>query len=254
MNFKPIKWACLIGLGMVLFACNDDEDSVDTGEVVLAFDNVVADQDLVLNTEVYTNESGEAYKVRELKYIVSNVVFTKKDGSTFEITGDNRYHLINEDDRTSLNYSLSNIPIGEYVSMKIGFGVEQSQWPLKDKADFIPKAEAAGMIWNWTAGYKFLKFEGAFTAEIEGETVDKDFVIHVGSHGIKLDNYKEIILDIPDTKVETNERITLAVIMDVAKVFDATNTMSLATKSDIQVDPENAPLIAENITTAFSIK
>ena len=252
MKYKQLKWACLAGLGLLFLACNDD-DTAETGSVTLAFDNMVNGQDLVLNNEVYTNASGEKYKVRELKYIVSNVVLTKEDGSTFAITGDDRYHLIDEEDQSSLEYTLSGIPVGAYTSLRIGFGVEQSQWPLEDKSSFIPKAEEADMIWNWTAGYKFLKFEGTFTAE-GSDVSDEEFVFHIGSHGINLDNYKEIVLDISDITVATNEEIKLAVRMNVAKVFDGINTVSLAVKPDIQVDPDNAPLIAENITTAFSVQ
>lgn len=116
--------------------------------------------------------------------------------------------------------------------------------------NFVPTAEEAGMLWTWSAGYKFLKFEGIYATT--ADTSDANlFVYHVGSHGANLDNYKEVSLAI--TKEVTLSTATeQAIDFDVSKIFDSTHTMSLVAKDDIQVDPENAPKIAENVRTAFS--
>jgi len=107
------------------------------------------------------------------------------------------------------------------------------------------------MLWTWSAGYKFLKFEGVYVPVLA--TDPPPFLYHVGSHGANLDNYKEITLAI-NQEVTTGNTTSQNITFDVAKIFDSTNTLSLFEKDDIQVDPENAPKIAENVRTAFSIE
>ena len=108
------------------------------------------------------------------------------------------------------------------------------------------------MLWSWSAGYKFIKFEGSYTTTVDNEE-SNTFLYHVGSHGATLDNYKEVELPI-SKEITTNTTTSQTINFDVAKIFDSINTLSLANKDDIQVDPENAPKIAENVSTAFSIQ
>jgi len=77
--------------------------------------------------------------------------------------------------------------------------------------------------------------------------------LHIGSHGTALDNYKVITLDLPTELVvgdATSSNILIEA--DIAKIFDSSNTHSLEIKSDVQVNPEYAPKIAENVSTMFN--
>ena len=97
-----------------------------------------------------------------------------------------------------------------------------------------------------------MKFEGTYSTTVDTDDANP-FTYHVGSHGANLDNYKEINLAFAKA-VTASTTTTQTINFDVAKIFDSTNTMSLVTKDDIQVDPENAPKIAKNVRTAFSIE
>lgn len=234
----------------IIFACNDDNE---TGIVNLEFKNSIENTPIELNSASYTNNSNESYTIAELKYIISNIVFIKENGEEFTYPVQNSYFLINEEVNSSKQVSLTNIDAGVYTKIRFGFGVDQSKYPIvSGSANFVPTAEEHGMLWNWSAGYKFLKFEGSFTPD--GGTAG-DFILHVGSHGANLDNYKEITLDIPNAMTISNgSTSTININADVAKIFDSTNTHSLEDKSDIQVDPDNAPKIAENVQTMFEIQ
>ncbi len=228
----------------------DDEGAAEPtfGNITLDIKNTIDNTDIVLETNTYTNESAETYKILELKYILSNIVLIKANGEEFKYPVDNSYFLINEEVAGSKKVSLKDIPTGEYTKIKFGVGVDQSKYPLNGMANFIPTAEEAGMLWSWSAGYKFIKFEGTY-----GDS-DDAFLIHVGSHGTTLDNYKEVTLDLSSKlNVAESKSPAIALNVDIAKIFDSINTHSLEEKSSLQVDPVGAPLIAENMSTAFNI-
>ncbi|GAA4275308.1 MbnP family protein [Aquimarina mytili] len=247
----------LFAIVISVLSCKDDDNNPIVpqetfGTVVLDFKNTINNQGIELGTDSYTNQSNEEYTISELKYIISNIVLIKANGEEFVYPVDRSYFVINEEVVASQKISLADISAGEYTKIKFGFGVEAAKYPFESgTADFIPTAEENGMLWSWSAGYKFLKFEGKYTF---GANVDQDFVIHVGSHGATLDNYQEIIVELPNTlTIAESSSPEVAINVDIAKVFDSTNTHSLDKASNVQVDPVNAPIIAKNISTMFNV-
>lgn len=241
----------LVVLTTLLASCTEDkeENEQEFGSLELVFNNTVGTDALALDSQMYTNGSDEGYSVSELKYIISNVELTRADNTVVTVPVERSYFVINE--AGSKKAVLDSIPVGNYTNITFGFGVDPTKYPIESGSmNFVPTAEEAGMLWTWSAGYKFLKFEGIYATT--ADTSDANlFVYHVGSHGANLDNYKEVSLAI--TKEVTLSTATeQAIDFDVSKIFDSTHTMSLVAKDDIQVDPENAPKIAENVRTAFS--
>lgn len=234
---------------LAIISCKDD-DTTPTGTVTMDFSNKIGTDAIILNTGTYTNHSNEVYTISELKYIISNIVLVKANGEEFTYPVADSYFLVNEEVEGSKKITLNDIDAGDYTKIKIGFGVDQSKYPLNEVANFIPTAEESGMLWSWSAGYKFLKYEGSYTPQ-GGETAD--YILHIGSHGTALDNYKVITLDLPTeltVGVDTSSKILIEA--DIAKIFDSSNTHSLEVKSDVQVDNEIAPKIAENVSTMFN--
>ncbi|WP_108867715.1 MbnP family protein [Aquimarina aquimarini] len=237
---------------IIISSCkNDDETTTETfGTVVLDFKNTIKTNGIELITDLYTNSSNEVYNISELKYIISNVVLIQANGEEFTYPVDRSYFLVNEEVLDSKKIKLSDIKTGEYTKIRFGIGVDQSKYPLNGMANFIPTAEENAMLWSWSAGYIFLKFEGSYTANDGANT---DFLIHIGSHGTTLDNYKQITLDLPETLViQESKSPEIAINVDVEKIFDGPNTHSLEQKNSIQVDPEFSPKIAENIGDMFN--
>ncbi|GGX19971.1 MbnP family protein [Aquimarina muelleri] len=234
---------------LAITSCKDDDD-VKVGSVNLNFNNSIENTSIIMNNTSYTNKSGETYTISQLKYIISNIVFIKANGEEFKYPTEKSYFLINEEVAESKTIELNTISEGEYTKIRFGIGVDQSKYPLHRTNNFIPTAQENEMLWSWSAGYIFLKFEGGYSV---GGQENTDFKIHIGSHGTTLDNYKEVILDLPNTlNIKENATSRVVINADIAKIFDSVNTHSLSIKSDIQVDPENAPKIAENSATMFS--
>ncbi|WP_299435769.1 MbnP family protein [uncultured Aquimarina sp.] len=244
------KFLILLITLIVITSCKDDDDA-KFGALNVDFINKAGSDLITLNAGFYTNMSNETYTVSELKYIISNIVLIKENGEEFIYPVADSYFLINEEVSSSKQITLDDIDAGVYTKIRFGVGVDQSNYPLNGVTNFIPTAEESGMLWSWSAGYKFVKFEGSFTPQ--GGT-SSDFLLHIGSHGTVLDNYKEITLDISNTLTIGDQTTSnLSIETDVAKIFDSTNTYSLEQKSDVQVDPVNAPILAENISTMFAI-
>ncbi len=249
---KKIAYILSISLLVLASSCNNDSNAIETSTVEVTFDNrISATQDLTLGTTVYVNQNNESVVTNELKYIVSNIALTQDNGTIFEYPKDDSYFVINEEDASSLTLNLTGIPVGNYTQISFGIGVDQSKYPLDGGVlNFIPTAEEAGMLWNWAAGYKFIKFEGMYTPQ--GGT-EAPFVIHVGSHGQNLDNYKFITLPLANTiNVATGNTADINIETYVQDIIDATNQIKFEDTSDIQVDPVNAPRIATNLESTFS--
>ncbi len=244
------KLAIFLALAVAVSSCNNDDNAAQPGTVNLVFANVVGTSPLNLDTQQYTNASGETYRVNELKYIISNIVFVGANNTEYTVPQAQSYFVVNQESPASLTLSIPEVEGRKYSAIRFGFGVDQSNYPLNGVNNFIPTAEENDMLWSWSAGYKFIKFEGEFDT---ATTTNEPFIIHVGSHGTNLDNYKEITLNLTNDITVNDNSSQIDITFDVGKIFDpGLESYSLQEKSDIQVDPVYAPIIASNVSNAFS--
>ena len=237
---------------LLLLSCSDDDvQEALTTELNLTFDHQVGDEDLVLSGQIYEKNGGEHFSVDTLKYIISNIELQRTDGGTFKYPVEESYFVINEEDPSSLSINLEEIPADNYDKIRFGFGIDQSNYPLNGVDNFVPTAEENGMLWSWSAGYKFLKLEGEYGNSIA--QVEQKFLYHVGSHGENQDNYKVVELNLGETlRLDQNEQ-SIRIGMDILKIFNAVHALEISEKDDIQVDPVNAPRIAENVKNSFQV-
>ncbi len=227
------------------------DDSISITDLNLEIANVINKTSIELKDGSYSNKSNEVYSVSNLKYIISNIVLIKANGEEYRYPIEKSYFLINEADKNSKKITLTDIEASEYTKIRFGLGVDQSNYPLNGVNNFIPTAKENEMIWSWSAGYIFLKFEGKYNS-VDG--VDKDFKLHIGSHGTTQDNYKEVTISLSKAVTLSEEKTaTLTILADISKIFDSINTYSLTIKDEIQIDPINAPKIVENASTMFSV-
>jgi hypothetical protein len=86
MKFQLKNIAIAVVATLAFTSCSNDDTIADNvsgnGNLKLEFDNIYGDADFAFNTE-YTNSNGEKIKVNNAIYIVSNIVLTKEDGSTY---------------------------------------------------------------------------------------------------------------------------------------------------------------------------
>ena len=250
-----------MAIAFALGSCsNNDDDTAVTGQGKLGveFDNVFGSKNLILNTDSNTTSQGEVLKISDVKYIISNIVLTKDDGTTFTYPKTKSYFIVDEADAETQEIELENIPAGDYTKIKFGIGVDKAQFDLgaSGQGDFLAKAQEADMLWNWTAGYKFVLFEGTFTSS--SVTTATSFMVHTGQTGTDY-NYTEVTLNLP-TKALVRTDITpdVHVFADVAKIIDGTNKIKLSDNNmggmgAMIMGGANLPLITANLSNMFTV-
>lgn len=262
MKFKSIL--SLLVLSIILFSCSSDDDHsgdnlTGEGNIEFFFDNSLDGDDLLLGASTYTNSNGETLTVNRLSYIVSNFELTNIDGEKFVYPSNDSYFIISEEEQ-QLKVVLEGVPAGNYNQVKFGVGVPMERFLQGEEAqqEFWDYAASLNMTWAWIVGYKFINFEGTFTSPDLEES--NNFRIHIGSHGDALDNYREVTLNFPNTaRVRQDATPDVHLEVDANHLLDGENKFVLADllnpggTSQIMVDAERAPLVADNATQMFRV-
>lgn len=262
MKFQLKNILAVAAMTLVFTSCSNDDSPVGTitgeGSLGLEFDNVFGDANLILNTQSNVTSEGETLKISAVKYIVSNIVLTKEDGTTFTYPKSESYFIVDEANEASQTIDLTHIPAGNYTKVKFGIGVDQQQFNqgANGQGNLLAQADAADMFWSWSAGYKFVLFEGLFTSSTV--TADTMFMVHTGQTGTAY-NYTEITLDFPEKAlVRTTIKPDVHLFADVSKIIDGTNKIKLSDNNmggmgAMIMGGENLPLITANLSGMFTV-
>lgn len=254
------KSIAVVAIAITLVSCSKSDDAITgTGALKVEFENGFADNALVLGSATVPTSQNEVLKISSVKYIVSNIVLTKEDGTTFTYPKEQSYFIVDEAIPSSLLLNLSNIPAANYKSIKFGIGVDQAQYDLGQTgiANFWTTAQNAGMTWSWASGFKFLAFEGTFTSSTV--TTDTSFMIHTGKTGTDY-NYTEVSLNLPtNALVRTNITPQIHLSTDLSKIIDGTNKINLTAHNGMGMGAmimggADLPLITANLASMFSVE
>lgn len=252
-NFKNI--ISLIFLMCVIVSCTKNDDDIDqvegTGKIKLEFDQVFKDADFIQNTS-YTLSNGETIKINKIKFIISNVKLKTFDGTVYSVPKSESYFIVDEFTPESRILTISNIPAGNYTEISFGIGVDKEQFDLgaSGQGNFLTVAQNQGMMWSWSAGYKFLAFEGVFSSVNQVNEVD--FKVHTGQTGTDY-NYTTVSLNLPDNAlVRKNIIPQIHLMTDLSKILDGENKISLQEQASIMGGVKLA-LITANISQMFKV-
>jgi hypothetical protein len=238
-----------------LIGCKKDADSQPTtGNVSFAVANLVGTNALALDGTVYSTASGETFTVQRFKYYLSNLKFSKADGTTYAAPGE--YHLIDAANPSSTAFTVNNVPAGDYTGVSFVIGVDSTTTkgdPLALTGDLNP---ANAMYWAWATGHIFLKLEGTSTS---GSSA-KPIVCHVGGYRAP---YSAIVTASPSLNgntllVRAGQSPKILLSADVLKMFDGATPGShvgLSTFQEIMMPGTRAVQIAQNYAAGmFTVK
>lgn len=255
MNNLLLGLLCLMTL---LNACTKTDDiNVDDnklGQVKIKFDHIVGAKKLQLNEGNYSNESGETFNISLLKYFVSNIKFTKTNGDIITIPKEDSYFLIDATDQASLQPIL-NIPEGDYKTLQFNVGVDSlaNTIPIEQRKGVLDASEN-GMYWEWNSGYIHLKIEGTSP---QSPNATKSFKYHIGFFGgydtPTVNNNRTVKLDLSQagtSKVQENLSSDIHIMVDLGKIFDGSNTISIKTNPVVMHSGPHSK-IADNYATMF---
>jgi len=264
MNARWIGGLVFICLAFV--ACKTKvtpQEETPLYSVNIEFHHQISGEDLNLETS-YMSPLGHAYKVRVLKYFITNIQLKDVSGITYVIPQDSSYFLIDEHNKSSKIIGI-NVPEGEYNEITFLIGVDSLRNTMdisQRQGALDPSGIALGMYWGWNSGYIHLVFEGSSSdipIELSGT---QDFNFHVGGFGgyssPTINNLKWVTLDLTEKGtlrvMNTEESSELHLVADLNLIlrnkmtgedFDFTMTPSL------MFDRESATL-ASNYQHMFS--
>lgn len=239
------KYFLLFVTSSALVSCGKDDNPV-ANNITLHFNNTFKNTAIVLGdatsstATVNTSAEGQAHHFSELKYVVSNIRLVKADGAEipYNINDlDKGATVVNHSKPQTLDYVLTNIPVGEYRQLKFGLGVKPELNTL-DEARFPNFYAEAGandteMHWEWGTGYRFTKIEGFY------DTDNKTLSIHTGStvegtngdpdtYTQGVDAYRDITLTLPNNAVVGSNAPRITINADFDKLLSGkTNTITL---------------------------
>ncbi len=242
------KYLLFSAVSLAFAACSSDNDAPVANNVTLSFKNTFGDTEIVLGgatssaASVNTSAAGQVHRFSELKYVISNIRLVKADGTEIPYNVndlDKGAMVVNHANPSTLNYVMSNIPIGEYKQIKFGLGVRADLNTL-DQVRFPNFYAYAGsneteMMWEWGTGYRFTKIGGFYDSD------NKEMSIHTGStvEGTQgdestytqgVDAYRNIVLDLPQNAVVGSKAPKITIKADFDKLLSgASNTITLST-------------------------
>jgi hypothetical protein len=262
-RFSKIFTFAVLAATTLFTACKKEEtiDPNEKGTVLLEFDNVLGNQNLVLNSATYKNGNGDDYTVSMFNYFVSNVKLLKADGTEYAIPQEESYFLIKESDVASQKITLKNVPAGDYNGVKFIIGVDSLRNTMdisKRTGVLDPATGGAGMYWSWNSGYIFVKMEGTSPqAPIDSASNSRKYRMHIGGYGgissKTINNIKETALKVADVaKVRANTTPTMHIVTDAAKVLSGGTNINLATNATTMFNPFSVN-VANNYSTMFKL-
>ncbi|WP_179351969.1 MbnP family protein [Winogradskyella vidalii] len=227
---KNLKNYILSAAVLVAFmSCSSDDDNPVANNVTLEFNNTFGATPIVLgdatsaSATVNTSDEGQTHHFEEVKYVISNIRLIKADGTEIPYNVndlDNGATVINHALPETLNYVMSDIPVGDYSEIRFGLGVK-SELNTLDEASFPNFYASAGendteMHWEWGTGYRFTKIEGFYGSNNDvlsihsGSTVEGE----EGSYTQGVDAYRDITLTLPTNATVGNSAPTIVINAD----------------------------------------
>jgi hypothetical protein len=233
----------LIILIVGLLSCKKDKKTdppevdpivpIETGSLTLNFENNVDSLPLVFGQK-YINANGDTFTVSKFNYIISNIVLTKNDNSTF--TEANSYHIIRHSTPGSSLFTLGNVPTGSYKAISFMIGVDSITNASGAKTGALDLSTAIDMYWEWSTGYIALKFEGSSPQAVAG---GKSLVFHLGGYGGINKAQRSINLSFENYSANVSKSVTPLVHLsvNVKKLFESPNKINFASQY-FQMSPD----------------
>ena len=241
---------------VILFGCNSDsDDAVESTNITMAFSHYWNDTPITtsdFNTLNYTNAHGELLSIERLRYLISDIEFTKMDGQTILLEG---YDLVDVTNQTNLSYTPSQeISTGIYSNVSFVFGL------VNEKNTDSTYNDLNAASWNVPmmlgGGYHYMQLDGKF---INSNNETQGYNYHAiraadntgANPTFPQDTFFRVNLG--TITVGTNEEINVA--MHVEEWFKNPNTWDLNLYNQMLMPNSTAQiLMSENGQNVFTLE
>ena len=147
---------------VILFGCNSDsDDTISSVNVTMAFSHYWEDMQVTnsdFNTLNYPNDKGNLLSIERLRYLISDIEFTKTNGETILLEG---YNLVDVTNQTNLSFTpYQKILTGTYSNVSFVFGF------VNEKNIDGAYNDLNAVSWNVPlmlgGGYHYMQLDGKF--------------------------------------------------------------------------------------------
>jgi hypothetical protein len=216
------------------------------GNVKITFINCMGNQTMSLDS-TYTNCWNESFSISQLKYYISNIALQT---SNHTVTGEqNSYHLVNEADDFSKNFSFYLSP-DTYTSISFLIGVDSLKNVSGAQTDALDPLN--GMFWTWNTGYIMFKMEGNSP---QSSAVNNKIEYHIGGFAGGYNTVKKMAINFPGGPVSLNKNKTIEIVIrtNLNKLWNAINKLKITQTPVCTTPGVLAAQIASNYAQVFEI-
>lgn len=175
--YKFLSKTLIFALSLaLLWSCkkeDDDDQSTQPGNLKVQFEYVFGSSQTpwTIGQTLRHPRSGDTLTFSEFSFYVSNVKLQKADGSYW--TEEESYHLICAKCQDASQFTLKDIPAGDYVGLEFLLGVDSLRNVSGAQSGAL--SPSFGMFWDWNTGYIMIKAEGS-----SPQSADGGFTFHLG--------------------------------------------------------------------------
>jgi len=183
-------------------------------KVRLTFSMKYGDKDLKIN-EFYSTESKDTFRTTQLKFYISNIRLTQKNGT--EYIEPESYHLFSLENPDKKSIIIKGVPPGEYEKISFALGIDSIRNHSGDQVGDLDPAN--GMFWTWSDGYLFLRYEGVLK-----KTPPKGLIVHIGEDAY----YTPYTIAFSSPiKIEKNTEFTIPLKFNLYNLFNYPNVVAV---------------------------
>jgi hypothetical protein len=225
----------------------------DARHLILHIRNKVGDTVVRYDSANYSNALGQQYSITNVKYYISNISVTDSAGKIYKQK--DGYYLVREDEDSSQDISLTDIPSGNYKTLSFLIGVDSLRNCSGAQSGALDPIN--GMFWTWNSGYIFFKLEGKSPSSKQPGHI---FEYHIGGYKEPTNFIREVHMDLTAAHEEEDAKKgnpgllmeDIIIRADLAKVMDAKTKVDISKLSSV-TDFHNAGIIADNYQRMFSL-
>ncbi|AUC82776.1 MbnP family protein [Lacinutrix sp. Bg11-31] len=203
------------------------------------------------NTIQYTNENGEMLSVEKLRYVISDITFSREGEEDIVL---DVYNLVDVTNNTNLTFTPeTKIPTGEYTNVSFTFGLDN-----EDNAEnyLDLNSESFNVPAMLGGGYHYMQFDGKF---INSSDLEQGFNYHairaVDNPGINPTFPQDTFFNVDlGATIITNDA-TFKVKMNIAEWFKSPNLWDLNQFNQMLMPNSTAQIMMyENGASVFSLE
>jgi hypothetical protein len=243
----------IVAFAFLLLGCGDKNPKPPIKQPQKPALNFVVEQDFDgsdfdYNGTNFTNAAGNIMQFSNLKYLLSNFILIKTDGT--EVKLDSSYAFVNlKTGRDS--FSFPNLPAGNYSGMKFFIGLDSvvNHGDPNRYSTTHPLSPSVNQLhWGWSGGYIFISMEGLVQDSLG---VPRGFSYHLAND----ENLRQVTCLSPFSVDSVSKKVVLR--MNVAEMFKNPNLHDfrrepLTTHSSFDGGLSNR--LMDNAKDVFSIK